>query len=128
MTPVAEHHRFVGIDVGKKHLDIHLHPEGRHWRVDYTPAGLSQLAARLAALEPQLVVMEASGGYERACADCLAGGGLAVSVINPRLVRRLPDRWESSQKPTRSMPKSSPGSPLLPSQKPATPPIQPMPD
>ncbi len=89
MTPVAEHHRFVGIDVGKKHLDIHLHPEGRHWRVDYTPAGLSQLAARLAALEPQLVVMEASGGYERACADCLAGAGLAVSVINPRLVRRF---------------------------------------
>lgn len=89
MTSVAQEHGFVGIDVGKSHLDIHLHPEGRHWRVEHTPAGLSQLAARLTAAEPQLIVMEASGGYERICADSLAAAGLAVAIVNPRLVRRF---------------------------------------
>lgn len=89
MTHITQDDHVVGIDIGKSHLDIHLHPQGKHWRVDYTPAGISQLAIKLAALEPQLVVMEASGGYERACADSLAAAGLAVAIVNPRLVRRF---------------------------------------
>lgn len=89
MTQVSEHERFVGIDVAKKHLDVHLLPEGKRWRMEYTPAGLTRLLDQLAKLAPALIAMEASGGYERACADCLAGGGLAVAVINPRLVRRF---------------------------------------
>ena len=89
MAHITQDDHVVGIDIGKSHLDIHLHPQGKHWRVDYTPAGISQLAIKLAALEPQLVVMEASGGYERACADSLAAAGLAVAIVNPRLVRRF---------------------------------------
>lgn len=89
MTHISKPERFVGIDVAKQHLDIHLLPEGRGWRIDYTPAGLARLLDQLAALTPALVVMEASGGYERACADCLAAAGLQVAVINPRLARRF---------------------------------------
>ena len=89
MTQIPEHERFVGIDIAKKHLDLHLLPEGRSWRIDYTPAGLAELIERLEQIQPALIVMEASGGYERACADCLAGAGLAVAVVNPRLVRRF---------------------------------------
>lgn len=89
MTHIAPAERFVGIDVAKKHLDIHLLPEARSWRIDYTPAKLAGLLGQLEKLAPTLIVMEASGGYERACADCLAGGGLAVAVVNPRLVRRF---------------------------------------
>lgn len=89
MTQISEHERFVGIDVAKKHLDVHLLPEGKSWRIDYTPAGLARLLDQLEKVAPALIAMEASGGYERACADCLAGAGLAVAVINPRLVRRF---------------------------------------
>jgi transposase len=89
MTQISEHERFVGIDVAKKHLDVHLLPEGKSWRIDYTPAGLARLLDQLEKVAPTLIAMEASGGYERACADCLAGAGLAVAVINPRLVRRF---------------------------------------
>jgi transposase len=89
MTQLAEKDHFVGIDVAKRHLDVHLLPEGRSWRVEYTPAGLGRLLDQLEKLVPTLIIMEASGGYERACADALAGAGLPVAVINPRLVRRF---------------------------------------
>jgi transposase len=89
MTQIAERERFVGIDVAKQHLDVHLLPEGKSWRIDYTPAGLVRLLSQLQKWAPTLTVMEASGGYERACADCLASAGLAVAVINPRLARRF---------------------------------------
>ena len=89
MTNVSQEDCFVGIDVAKRHLDIHLWPGGRHWRADYTPKGLAELAAVLATHNPTLIVMEASGGYERACADSLAGAGLAVAVVNPRQTRRF---------------------------------------
>lgn len=89
MTHIPEPERFVGIDVAKKHLDVHLLPEGKGWRIDYTPAGMARLLDQLDKIAPTLIVMEASGGYERACADCLAGAGLAVAVINPRLARRF---------------------------------------
>jgi transposase len=64
-------------------------PEGRSWRINYTPEGLARLLDQLEQVAPALIAMEASGGYERACADCLAGAGLAVAVVNPRLVRRF---------------------------------------
>jgi transposase len=89
MTQIPDHERFVGIDVAKRHLDVHLLPEGKSWRIDYSPAGLARLLDQLEKVPPALIVMEASGGYERACADWLAGAGLPVAVINPRLARRF---------------------------------------
>jgi transposase len=89
MTQISEPECFVGIDVAKKHLDVHLLPQGKGWRIDYTPAGLARLLDQLEKIAPTLIVMEASGGYERACADGLASAGLAVAVINPRLARRF---------------------------------------
>lgn len=81
--------RIVGIDVAKAHLDLHLLPGGRAWRIAYTPADLARLIDALAADRVDLVVMEASGGYERPCADLLAAAGIAVAVVNPRHVRRF---------------------------------------
>jgi transposase len=89
MTHIADERCFVGIDVAKKHLDVHLLPAGKSWRVAYDPAGLARLLDTLERLAPELVTMEASGGYERRLADCLAGVGLAVAVVNPRLIRRF---------------------------------------
>lgn len=89
MTDIAATPQVVGIDVAKAHLDLHLLPEGRAWRIAYTPDDLARLVDELAARRVDLVVMEASGGYERACADGLAGAGLAVAVVNPRQIRRF---------------------------------------
>jgi transposase len=89
MTTISASPRIVGIDVAKAHLDLHLLPEGRSWRIAYEPAKLRQLIEQLLVLQVTLVVLEASGGYERVCADLLAEAGLPVAVVNPRQVRRF---------------------------------------
>ena len=80
-------HPFVGIDVAKAHLDI-ASPQTNHtWQVPNTAQGHRALVARLTALAPALVVLEASGGYEAAVAGVLYEAGLPVVVVNPRRVR-----------------------------------------
>jgi transposase len=83
-TPTAS---FVGIDVSKHQLDIAVRPRGETWTVAHDEAGLSALVARLRALAPTLIVLEATGGLEVALAGALATATLPVAVVNPRQVR-----------------------------------------
>lgn len=53
---------YVGIDVGKDRLDVHLRPLDQHVVVANDPAGLARLIERLAPLAPRLIVLEASAG------------------------------------------------------------------
>jgi transposase len=78
---------YVGIDVAKAHLDIATLPHTAARQITYTKTGLADLVASLGKLQPALIVLEASGGYERLCADVLAEAGFAVAVINPRQAR-----------------------------------------
>jgi transposase len=78
---------FVGIDVAKARLDVHVRPTGLAFALANDPAGHADLAARLAPLRPALVVLEATGGLEYPVAAALAAAGLAVAVVNPRQVR-----------------------------------------
>ena len=78
---------FVGIDVSKHRLDVHLRPSGEHFTVSHDEAGVAALVERLAPLAPALVVLEATGGMEVAPAAALAAAGLPVAVVNPRRVR-----------------------------------------
>lgn len=78
---------FVGIDVAKRQLDIAVYPTRSHWSVSYDAARLATLVARLDALHPTLIVLEATGGLERALTDALHAAGLPLAVINPRQVR-----------------------------------------
>jgi transposase len=80
---------FVGIDVAKDRLDVHLRPTGEHFRVDRDEAGLAHLVARLVAVHPDRVVLEATGGYEAPVVAALAVAGLPAVVINPRQARRF---------------------------------------
>lgn len=89
MTTLPLPNRFVGIDVSKAHLDIHLLSARRSWRIEYTPVALQKLLKDLGDDSSVLVVMEATGGYERLCADTLAQAGFAVAVVNPRQARRF---------------------------------------
>jgi transposase len=82
-----EHATFVGIDVAKGHLDVHIRPTDDAFRVTHDDAGFAVLLARLRAVTPTLVVLEASGGYEVPVAAALASAGLPLAVVNPRQVR-----------------------------------------
>ena len=79
---------FVGIDVSKDHLDVHLLPDDKSWRVANDETGCAQLSERLKALSgPVLVVMEATNVFWRLAATRLASAGLSAAVVNPRQVR-----------------------------------------
>jgi len=78
---------FVGIDVAKAQLDIALRPSGARWAVPNAPDGCMTLVERLQAVQPTLIVLEATGGLERAATAALATAGLPVVVVNPRQAR-----------------------------------------
>lgn len=82
-----EHSRFVGIDVSKDHLDVHVRPTGDSFRVRYDDAGLVTLVEHLRPLAPAVLVLEATGGYEVPVAATLASAALPVAVVNPRQIR-----------------------------------------
>jgi transposase len=78
---------FVGIDVSKDRLDVHVRPSDESFAVRSDEAGIAALLARLAVLQPALMVLEATGGYEAAVAAALAHAGVPVAVVNPRQIR-----------------------------------------
>jgi transposase len=78
---------FVGIDVAKDRLDVHLRPDGEVFTVARDGEGIEALAIRLLALKPVLVVLEATGGFETVVAAGLAAAGLPLAVVNPRQIR-----------------------------------------
>jgi transposase len=81
--------RFVGIDVSEDHLDVVVRPDGTHHRAPNTDEGLDQLVARLGPVGPALVVLEATGGYQRRAVAALALAGLPVAVVNPARAREF---------------------------------------
>jgi transposase len=78
---------FVGIDVSKDRLDVHLRPCGESFAVARDGEALAALVERLRALAPALVVMEATGGYETVVASALGAAHLPLAVVNPRQIR-----------------------------------------
>jgi transposase len=77
----------IGIDVSKAALDVAVRPSGQSWRTGNDPTGIAGLVEQAAALAPACVVLEATGGLERAATAALAAAGLPVAVVNPRQVR-----------------------------------------
>jgi transposase len=82
MDPIA-----VGIDVSKERLDVHVHPAGTVLSLSRDGAGLEELIGTLASVAPQLVAVEATGGFETVVVAALAAAGLPVVVVNPARVR-----------------------------------------
>ena len=78
---------FVGIDVAKDDLEIALRPTKDAWTVAHDPARLEALTRRLTSAEPELIVLEATGGYEASVAAALSTARIPVAVVNPRQVR-----------------------------------------
>ena len=78
---------FVGIDVAKDRLDVHVRPAGEAFIVARDGEGIEDLVGRLSKMAPALVVLEATGGFETIVAAGLGAAGLPVAVVNPRLIR-----------------------------------------
>jgi transposase len=80
---------FVGIDVSKKHLDVTIRPGDDFFRASNDDLGIADLVQRLIDLNPQLILLEASGGYEILAAASLRQADLPAQIINPRQVREF---------------------------------------
>ena len=78
---------YVGIDVAKAQLDVAIRPTDDRWEVSHDDAGVRQLVSRLKAIEPAMVLLEASGGLELPLVAALAAHSVPVVVVNPRQVR-----------------------------------------
>lgn len=76
----------VGIDVSKDSLDVAL-SSGERFSMTNDENGISSLAKRLKELQPERIVLEATGGYEQRLVAELAMNALPVIVVNPRQVR-----------------------------------------
>lgn len=87
MDALPRRRPYVGIDVSKARLDVALLPMGESFAVANDEDGFDELLGRLEDLRPTLVVLEASGGFERPAAVALAASGIAVCVLNPRQTR-----------------------------------------
>jgi len=80
---------FVGIDVSKDRLDVRVRPLGTGFSVANDALGHAALIARLRPLRTTRIVLEATGGYERAVWLALTEAGLVAAVVNPRQVREF---------------------------------------
>ena len=78
---------FVGIDVSKSSWDVHLLPESRSFTIRADEGGCDRLLKQLGSPKNTLVVLEATGGFERQLVAALIDAGWAVAVVNPRQVR-----------------------------------------
>jgi len=78
---------FVGIDVAKAHLDVAYNDEADCTRYTNDDAGISQLVDHLKSRQATLVVLEATGGYQRQVLSELLAAGLPSVAVNPRQVR-----------------------------------------
>lgn len=80
---------FIGIDVSKATLQIQVRPGTEAWVVRNDDSGIDELTTRLVEMKPQLIVLEATGGFHLAVTAALAAAGLPVAVVNPRQVRNF---------------------------------------
>ena len=92
---------FVGIDVAKARLDVHRTGSDQSHTFAHDAQGLQELLQMLRSAPPRLIVLEATGGLERALVAALIAAGLPVAVVNPRQVRdfaKASGRWAKTDR------------------------------
>ena len=80
---------FIGIDVSKERLDIGTYPSGQCQSVTHDDASIQGLVAQWKELRPRLIVLEATGGFERRISRALVSAELRFRIVNPRHVRNF---------------------------------------
>ena len=82
-----QHSIYVGIDVAKARVDVAVRPMGDRREVSNDDNGIAALVLQMQQLNPEALVLEASGGLELPLVAALAAASLPVVVVNPRQVR-----------------------------------------
>jgi len=80
---------YVGVDVAKDSVEVHVRPTGEAFRCSTDAVGLREFVRRLKPLSARIIAMEATGGYESVVAASLDEAGLPVAIVNPRQVRKF---------------------------------------
>lgn len=80
---------FIGIDVSKESLEFATYPSGECKSVAHDDRSIDSLVAQCRELRPQLIVLEATGGFERAISGALASAELPLTIVNARHVRNF---------------------------------------
>jgi transposase len=83
---------YLGIDISKNNLDVAIHSSNEQWRFPNDSVGITSLCKKLSQFEPDLVVFEATGGYEMPLYLGLDSAGLPATPINPRQIRKFAKR------------------------------------
>lgn len=84
---MSEKEIFIGIDVSKDDLEVFIKPLGQRLRFAQKDEDLSRMVEFLSSFCPRLIVLEATGGLQRAAVGALGAKGLPIVVVNPRQVR-----------------------------------------
>jgi len=79
----------IGIDVGKSFLDIYIYESNLHWQIENKPEQIRKLATKLARYKLARIIVEATGGYERAVATEFAERELPIIVVQPMKIRQF---------------------------------------
>lgn len=78
---------YIGIDVSKGTLDVAVHGDKQTLSFANDEAGIAKIVSKLKQLNPALVVLEATGGFEVALAADLGVAKIPTAVVNPRQIR-----------------------------------------
>lgn len=78
---------YAGVDVSKDNLDMAIYPTKQHFSFTNDNKGIAKVVTHLKELGPELVVLEATGGFEMPLAAALGVARVPVAVVNPRHVR-----------------------------------------
>ena len=80
---------YVGIDVSKGRLDVAIGEQGLFWNVANDEKGIAQLVERMKEVQPQLIVLESTGGLELPVMAELYACKIPVALVNPGRVREF---------------------------------------
>jgi transposase len=86
MTIAKEH--YVGIDVAMDRCDVAILGEKATAQFTNTKRGIAEFARQMSQVEPKMIVVEATGGYEEALVLALFEAGLPVALVSPQRVRQ----------------------------------------
>jgi transposase len=89
MTPLSPTPVYIGIDVSKEKLDLAIDGHAEVSTFSNDAAGIAQLIERIRPMHPTLIVLEATGGYERAVLNAGLDAQLPVARVQPSRVRHF---------------------------------------
>jgi transposase len=78
---------YIGIDISRDSLDMVAYPTGQIWQYKNSKGGIAKAVVKLRGLLVKLIVLEATGGWEKPLCEALYQAGLPVAIVNPRRIR-----------------------------------------